>query len=143
VGLEPDGAEIVPRGEADLGVEGCREPTKQGNGRLGAALLDALDFVIRHARTLGKVGDGEAEGGADVIPDGGDTRRTTVTGVDGERIRRKPVLDGWSTNKRPPPSARKSLQVTGRILVSCGKRAISSNLSGTIITSFTGLFIPR
>jgi hypothetical protein len=133
----------VPGGEADLGVEGCREPAKQGNGRLCAPLFDALDFVTRHTRALGKVGDDEAEGGADVIPDGGDARRTTVAGVDGQRIRRKPVLDGWSTNTRPPPSARKSLQVTGRILVSCGKRAISSNLGGTIITWFTGLFIPR
>jgi hypothetical protein len=66
-------------------------------------LFDALDFVTRHTRSLGKVGDGEAEGGADVIPDGGDARRTTVAGVDGERIRRKPVLDGWSTNTRSPP----------------------------------------
>lgn len=133
----------MPRGETDLSVQGCCEPTKQGNSRLGAALFDALDFVTRHTRALGTVGDGEAEGGADVIPDGGDAGRTTVAGVDGKRIRRKPVLDGWSTNTRPPPSARKSLQVTGRILVSCGKRAISSNLAGTIITWFTGLFIPR
>jgi hypothetical protein len=101
VGLEPDGAEIVPGGEADLGVEGCREPAKQGNGRLCAPLFDALDFVTRHTRALGKVGDDEAEGGADVIPDGGDARRTTVAGVDGERIRRKPVLDGWSTKYTP------------------------------------------
>lgn len=54
-----------------------------------------------------------------------------------------PFWTAWSTNTRPPPSARKSQQVTGRILVSCGTRAISSNLGGTIITWFTRLFMPR
>ena len=54
----------MPRGETDLGVEGCREPAKQGNGR-HCAPSDALDFVTRHTRALGKVCDGEAKGNAD------------------------------------------------------------------------------
>jgi len=36
-----------------------------------------------------------------VPDDGGDARRTTVAGVDGERIRRKPVLDGLVNEYTP------------------------------------------
>ena len=54
VGLEPDGAEIMPRGETDLGVEGCREP-KQGNGRLYAPSsmhsTSSPDIPARSARS--------------------------------------------------------------------------------------------
>jgi hypothetical protein len=43
VGFEPDRAEVVPRGEADVGVERGGEAAQQGNGGLGAAFLDALN----------------------------------------------------------------------------------------------------
>jgi hypothetical protein len=46
VGFEPDGAEVVPGGEADIGIEGCGEAAQQGDRGLCAAFLDALDVVI-------------------------------------------------------------------------------------------------
>jgi hypothetical protein len=44
--FEPDGAEVVPAGEADICVEGGGEAAKEGDGGLGAAFLDALDVVV-------------------------------------------------------------------------------------------------
>jgi len=57
----------VSAGEADVGVEGCGEATQRGDGGLGAAFLDALDVVIGQGGTQCEVGDGQAEGGADVV----------------------------------------------------------------------------
>jgi hypothetical protein len=57
----------MPRGEAGISVEGRRKSTEQGDGGLGAALLDALNLVIGHAYTLGQVGNRQAKGGKDVI----------------------------------------------------------------------------
>ena len=103
----------MPRWETDLGVEGCCEPAKQGNGRL-CAPSSMHSTSSPDTPALGKVCDGEAKGAADGL-----------------------------VNEYTPPSARKSRQITGRILVSCGKRAICSNLGSTIITCFTRLFISR
>jgi hypothetical protein len=80
---------------------------------------------------------------ASVPDDERDARRTTVADVDGERIRRKPVLDDLVSEYAPAAPARKTPQVTGRIPVPCGTGAISSNLGGTTITWFTRLFMPR
>ena len=67
VGFEPDGAEVVAGGEADVGVEGGGEAAQQGDGGLGAAFLDALDIVLGEGGPQGQFGDGQAEGGADVV----------------------------------------------------------------------------
>jgi hypothetical protein len=40
---------------------------QQGNGGLGAAFLDALDVVPGEGGPQGQFGDGQAEGGADVV----------------------------------------------------------------------------
>jgi hypothetical protein len=47
VGLEPDEAEVVPAGEADVCVEGGGETAQERDGGLGAAFLDALGIVGR------------------------------------------------------------------------------------------------
>ena len=67
VGFEPDGAVVVSAGEADVGVEGGGEAAQEGDGGLGAAFLDALDVVVGHGGAQGQFGDGQAEGGADVV----------------------------------------------------------------------------
>src|SRR6185437_11783459 len=64
VGLEPDGAEVVARGQADVSVQCGGEAAEQGDGGLGAAFLDALDLISGH---LGELGDGEAQGSPDVV----------------------------------------------------------------------------
>ena len=51
VGLEPDGAEVMSCGKADISIEGRRKLTEQGDAGLSAAFLDALDLVIGHACT--------------------------------------------------------------------------------------------
>jgi hypothetical protein len=38
-----------------------------GDGGLGAAFLDALDVVLGEGGPQGQFGDGQAEGGADVV----------------------------------------------------------------------------
>lgn len=70
------------------------------------------------------------------------TLAATVADVDGERIRRKPVLYALFNAYAPAARRTEDPQVTGLILVSCGTGAISFNLSGTI-TWFTRLFMPR
>ena len=60
-------AEVVAGGEVDVGVEGGGEVAQQGDGGLGAAFLDALDVVLSEGGPQGQFGDGQAEGGADVI----------------------------------------------------------------------------
>jgi hypothetical protein len=52
-GFEPDGAEVVAGGEVNIGVEGGGEAARQGDGRLGAAFLDALDVVFGEGGPLG------------------------------------------------------------------------------------------
>ena len=54
-------------GKAHLGVKGGGEEAQQRDGGLGAAFLDALDVVIGQGGTRGQFGDGQAEGGADVV----------------------------------------------------------------------------
>src|SRR6185312_4987471 len=66
-GLEGDRAQVMPRGEVDGGVEGGGQPSEQGNGRLSAAFLDALDVILGHRGPCGEFGDGQAEFGADVV----------------------------------------------------------------------------
>lgn len=70
------------------------------------------------------------------------TLATTVADVDGERIRRKLVLDAPVNAYAPAARRAEDPQVTGLILASCGTGALSFNLGGTI-TWFTGLFMPR
>ena len=67
VGLEAHRAQVVARGEANVGVEGSRETAKQGDGRLGAALLDALNLINGHARTHSEFGYGHRQSGAPVV----------------------------------------------------------------------------
>ena len=45
-------------GEADVCVEGGGEAAQEGDGRLGAAFLDALDVVVGHGGAHGQFGDG-------------------------------------------------------------------------------------
>jgi hypothetical protein len=54
-------------GEADVCVEGGGEAAQEGDGGFGAAFLDALDVVVGHRGAYGQFGDGQAEGGADVV----------------------------------------------------------------------------
>jgi hypothetical protein len=67
VGFEPDGAEVVSAGEADVCVEGGGEAAQEGDGGLGAVFLDALDVVVGQVGADGQFGDGQAKGGADVV----------------------------------------------------------------------------
>jgi hypothetical protein len=67
VGVEPDRTEVVSGGEAHFGVEGCGEAAQQGDGGLGAAFFDALDVVVGQGGAHGQLGDGQAEGAADVV----------------------------------------------------------------------------
>src|SRR6202012_4623118 len=67
VGFEPDGAEVVSTGEADVGVEGSGEAAQEGDGGLRTAFFDALDVVIGQVCAQGEFGDGQAEGGTDVV----------------------------------------------------------------------------
>ena len=53
-------------GGVDVGIEGGGEAAQQGDGGLGAAFLDALDIVFSERGPHGQLGDGQAEGGADV-----------------------------------------------------------------------------
>ena len=46
VGFEPYGAEVVPWGQAHVGVKGGGQAPEQGDGGLGAALFNALDFIM-------------------------------------------------------------------------------------------------
>jgi hypothetical protein len=46
VGFEPDGAEVVSAGEADVCVEGGGQAAQEGDGGLGAAFLNALDVAV-------------------------------------------------------------------------------------------------
>ncbi len=57
----------MPRGEVNGGVKRGGEAAEQGNGRLSATFLDALDIVLGHSRPRGDFGDGEAELDTDVI----------------------------------------------------------------------------
>jgi hypothetical protein len=57
----------VSAGEADVCVEGGGEAAQERDGGLGAAFLDALDVVAGHGGADGEFGDGQAEGGADVV----------------------------------------------------------------------------
>ncbi|HEY1702828.1 MAG TPA: SDR family oxidoreductase [Trebonia sp.] len=50
MGLEPDGADIVPGGQADVGVEGGGEASEQGNRRFGPAVVAGL-LAAGHAVT--------------------------------------------------------------------------------------------
>lgn len=50
----------------DSGIERRGEPAKQGDGRLGAALFDALDVVLGHRGAHGNLRDGQVEFGANV-----------------------------------------------------------------------------
>ena len=54
-------------GEADICGEGGGEAAEEGDGGLCAALLDALDVVVGQGGAHGEFGDGQAEGGADVV----------------------------------------------------------------------------
>ncbi len=54
-------------GQADVSVESGAKTTQKGDGRLGAAFLDALNFVIGHRGSCGELRDGQAKGGADVV----------------------------------------------------------------------------
>ena len=65
VGFEPYGAEVVPWSQADVRVESGGQPPEQGDGGLGAALFDALDFIGGHVSPAGQVGDAEAYYGSD------------------------------------------------------------------------------
>jgi hypothetical protein len=55
VGFEPDGAEVVSAGEADVGVESGGEAAQERNGGFGAAFLDALDVVVGQGGARGQV----------------------------------------------------------------------------------------
>jgi hypothetical protein len=57
-----------------------------------------------------------------VAEDERDARRATVAGVDGEPIRRKPVLGDLVNEYTPAAQRAEDPQVTGRILMSCGTR---------------------
>jgi hypothetical protein len=94
VGLEPDGAEVVPCGKADISVEGRRKLTEQRDGGLGAAFLNALDLVIGHACAACQVGNGQAEGGSDVIhglPKGQRLSDRDPLGIVGELLGARPA----------------------------------------------------
>ncbi len=49
-------------GKAHVGVQRGSEAPQQGDGGLGAALLDALDLVGSHFCAQGEIGDAQAEG---------------------------------------------------------------------------------
>lgn len=74
--LEPDRTEVVAGREVDVSVE-CRSKSAQGNGGLGAGLLDALDLVPGQARAMDQLGDGEAQGGSGVIDGVAEGQRLT------------------------------------------------------------------
>jgi hypothetical protein len=57
VGLEAQRAQVVARGEANVGVEGSSQTAEQGDGRLGAALLDALNLINAHPAIPASVGE--------------------------------------------------------------------------------------
>jgi hypothetical protein len=57
----------VSAGEADVCVEGGGEAAQEGDGGLGAAFLDALDVLVGQGGADGQFGDGQAEGGPDVV----------------------------------------------------------------------------
>jgi len=57
----------VACGKAHVGVQRGSEAPQQGDGGLGAALLDALDLVGSHFCAQGEIGDAQAEGDAPVI----------------------------------------------------------------------------
>lgn len=65
--MEGDGTEVVPGGEVDGGVERGGEAAEQGNGRLGAAFLDALDAILGHRGPRSEFRHGQAELDTDVI----------------------------------------------------------------------------
>jgi hypothetical protein len=67
VGLEPDRAEIVPWGEADIGVQRRSKMAEQGYGGLGATFFNALDLIVGHAGAAAEFGGCEPEEDADVI----------------------------------------------------------------------------
>jgi len=48
VGFEPYRAEVVSRGQAYVGVQGGGQVPLEGDGRLCAALFDALDLIDGH-----------------------------------------------------------------------------------------------
>jgi len=51
----------------DGGVERGGEAAEQGDGRFGAAFLDAFDVVLGHRGARSDLRDGQAQLGADVV----------------------------------------------------------------------------
>jgi hypothetical protein len=60
VGFEPDQAEVVSCCQAHIGGQGGGQAPQEGDGGLGAALLDALHLIDGHVGAPGQLGDAEA-----------------------------------------------------------------------------------
>ena len=57
----------MPWSQAHVRVESSGQPPEQGDGGLGAALFDGLDFIDGHVSPAGQVGNAQTQGVALVV----------------------------------------------------------------------------
>ena len=65
--MEADRTEVVARCDAHICVEGRGEAARQGDGGLGPAFLDVLDFIGGRVGAQCQLSDGHPQCGAAVI----------------------------------------------------------------------------
>ena len=57
----------MPWSQAHVRVESSGQPPEQGDGGLGAALFDALDFIGGHVSPASQVGNAQIQGAALIV----------------------------------------------------------------------------